>query len=330
MQLIEVDASAAANKLLVEASTTARDPRGSTLSQPDACWSAIAESGQHSSCSLWWRNTPQLDNELVGIIGHYYAGEDATAQALLAHACSQLRAQGCSIAIGPMDANTWSDYRFVTETYGEPQFWLEPTNPPEWPQQFVRNKFQPLAQYFSAINARLDHEERGLNRVARRLHTAGVRLRPVAEQTFDGDVRGIFGLARVAFRSNLLYSDPDESEFIAQTRPLQRFASLELSWVAEQHGRTVGFLFAVPDVLEMGRLGQSQSVIIKTLATIPERAYAGLGQLMLAHVQRHALALGYTRAIHALMRDVGSMRRLSGRYARPMRRYTLFAKALTS
>jgi hypothetical protein len=47
-------------------------------------------------------------------------------------------------------------------------------------------------------------------------------------------------------------------------------------------------------------------------------------------VQQHSLKQGYMRAIHALMRDVGSMRRLSGRYARPMRRYTLFAKALTS
>src|SRR6185503_5671879 len=104
----------------------------------------------------------------------------------------------------------------------------------------------------------------------------------------------------------------------------------ELSWVAEHHGHTVGFLFVVPDIVEEARLGRSQSVIIKTLATIPERAYAGLGQLMLAHVQRHSLKQGYTRAIHALMRDVGSMRRLSGRYARPIRRYTLFAKALTS
>jgi GNAT superfamily N-acetyltransferase len=331
MQVIEVGSSAGARTLIVEekpASTLYVSD--ATRSQPDSCWAAIAESGQESRCSLWWRNTPQLGNQRVGIIGHYAAGDDETAQALLAHACNELRAHSCSLAVGPMNANTWSDYRFVTEFGSEPQFWLEPANPPEWPQQFVRNNFQPLAQYFSALNERLDHQERGLDQVAQPLRTAGVRLRPVSEQTFDDDVRRIFSVARVAFRSNMLFSEPDEHEFICQSRPLRRFAALELSWVAEHHGQTVGFLFAVPDMLEEARLGRSQSVIIKTLATIPERAYAGLGQLMLAHVQRHSLKQGYTRAIHALMRDVGSMRRLSGRYARPIRRYTLFAKALTS
>ena len=327
MQLIEVDPFAA-GAIVVENSLPPGNGNA-TQCLPDAHWAAVAGFCPESRCSLWWRNTPMAGDQRVGVIGHYAGGGDDTAAALLEHACRELQARGCNLAVGPMDGNTWNDYRFVTDFGDEPRFWLEPSNPPEWPRQFVRNNFQPLSEYFSALNPRLDYRDRGLDKVDQRLHGAGVRMRPISEQSFDDDLRHIFGVARIAFRSNLLYSEPNESEFIKQSRPLQRFAPLELSWIAERHGRAVGFLFAVPDLLEEARLGRSNTAIIKTLAVVPARAYAGLGLSMLAQVQEHAFHLGYSRAIHAFMRDVGSMRRLSGRYARPMRRYTLFAKALT-
>jgi GNAT superfamily N-acetyltransferase len=269
-----------------------------------------------------------LENQRVGLIGHYAAADDGAAAALLAHACRQLRSEGCTLAVGPMDGSTWRDYRFVTE-YGErPQFWLEPYNPPAWPQQFARGGFKPLARYFSALNSNLDYRDRRLERVADRLKAAGVRLRPVGEDTFDGDLRRIFAVARTAFHGNLLYSDLHQRDFLQQFAPLHKLAPLELSWLAEHQDRTVGFLFAVPDLREEAREGQTGTVIIKTLAVLPGRAYAGLGQWLLAHVQQRAREAGYSRAIHALVRDVGALRRISARYARVMRRYTLFAKVL--
>ena len=72
-----------------------------------------------------------------------------------------------------------------------------------------------------------------------------------------------------------------------------------------------------------------QTVIIKTLAALPDRCYAGLGQLLLAEVQRQAHRLGFQRAIHALVRDSIHLRRISGRYAQVIREYTLFARVLT-
>ena len=32
-------------------------------------------------CSLWWRDTPQLDGEGIGAIGHYDASDDGAASA---------------------------------------------------------------------------------------------------------------------------------------------------------------------------------------------------------------------------------------------------------
>ena len=76
------------------------------------------------------------------------------------------------------------------------------------------------------------------------------------------------------------------------------------------------------------RLG---TLVVKTLAVRPDRAYAGLGALLLGHVHRNAAAMGLRRAVHALMHVSNQSRALSGHWrARQIRRYALFARVLSS
>ena len=58
----------------------------------------------------------------------------------------RLAAERCTIAIGPVDGNTWQRYRLITEPGTEPPFFLEPDNPDAWPGQFTAAGFTPLAQ----------------------------------------------------------------------------------------------------------------------------------------------------------------------------------------
>ena len=89
-------------------------------------------------CSLWWKKVPPFAAHKVGVIGHYASTDDAPAWALLDAALDSLRRHDCTVAIGPMDGNTWRHYRFATELGAEPPFFLEPANPPAWPLQFER------------------------------------------------------------------------------------------------------------------------------------------------------------------------------------------------
>ena len=50
--------------------------------------------------------------------------------------------------------------------------------------------------------------------------------------------------------------------------------------------------------------------------------------VLVGMVQRKAYELGYRRAIHALMHERNVSQNISRRYARPIRRYALFARAL--
>ncbi len=296
----------------------------------DAHW--VLASGNRSClgrCSLWWTRTPTHLHHKVGLIGHYAARDRAVARELLAHACRELATRGCTIAVGPMDGNTWRPYRLITERGSEPPFFLEPDTPDEWPAHFRESDFTPLARYTSTLTSDLTRKDPREDEIARRLHARGLRLRPLDPTRLDEESRRIFAVTTESFRKHFLYTPIAESEYLLQVGRLERALRPELVWLAEQEERLVGFLFAVPDLLAARRGRPVDTIVIKTLAILPAREFAGLGRLLAWRAQAAAHALGYTRAIHALMHDanptISLAERLSGV---PIRRYTLYSREL--
>lgn len=278
-------------------------------------------------CSLWWQNMPPYLNHRVGFIGHYQVQDAATASKLLQLACEQLAAFGCTLAIAPIDGNTWQRYRFVTERGTHPMFFLEPDNPDDWPGHFLDQGFIPLAQYSSALNTNLSYVDPRLQRVESRLHKAGVEIRPINLQRIEAELHGIYQVAIASFHGNFLYTPISEAAFIAQYRPLLPYLNPDLILIAEDDGKPVGFIFAIPDFLQQAQRREIiDTIVIKTVAVLPKRIYAGLGNLLVATCQNRADKKDFTRAIHALMHDANPSRNLSRRYAQTIRRYTLFAK----
>jgi len=305
------------------------EPAALSRDAPDLHWMLPDERGAlRARCSLWWTRTPALLGHRVGLIGHYAARDAAAGGGLLDRACRELAARGCSVAVGPMDGSTWRRYRLVTERGTEPTFFLEPDNPDEWAGHFLAVGFQPIAHYLSAVNANLDREDPRAGQVADRLAAQGIRIRPLDPRNAEADLRRIYAVSAVSFRNNFLYTPIAEAEFLAHYRALLPVLQPELALIAETADEAVGFIFAVPDLMQAERGHPVDTVIVKTLAVLPERAHAGLGTLLLAACQGTASRLGYTRAIHALMHEQNVSRNMSRRFAQPMRRYALFGKAL--
>jgi GNAT superfamily N-acetyltransferase len=227
-----------------------------------------------------------------------------------------------------MNGNTWRDYRFVTEAGNEPRFILEPHNPPQWPAQFVNHGFQEHARYFSALSEDLTRTTQRVRRVQQRMAKQNIRLRPLSTDSFESDLRQIHAVAQIAFRNHILYQQMNESEFLQQYQALRSIVPFDLVLIAEQHGKAVGFGFAMPDRLQAARGETIDTVIIKTLGVLPGREFAGLGQVLLEQLQQRGSQLGYRRAIHALVGETGPLQKISQRYAVPFRQYTLFSKEL--
>jgi hypothetical protein len=290
-------------------------------------------------CSCWWSTGHTLgQDERIGVIGHYSAEAEAeTADAgtrVLVDACAQLAAHGCTIAVGPMDGNTWRSYRLVIERGSAPPFFLEPDTPDAWVSHFTAAGFETLATYSSALARDLTQRDPRLDALASRLAARNIVIRPLDLSHADEDLRGIFALSLMAFSDNFLYTPIDETEFMEQNRRLLPAVRPELVLLAERRGERhhdnelVAFLFAVPDILQQKRGQTPDTIIIKTVAVKPGLGHAGLGSLLVAEVQQRAAALGFTRAVHALMHESNVSRNISRRYAETIRRYALFAKRL--
>lgn len=305
------------------------DPENLVRHTPDAHWILIGGDGEMvGRCSLWWRSTPSYLGHRLGLIGHYAVRNAAAARRLLQHACEQLAARGCTLGIGPMDGNTWRRYRLIVERGGEPVFFLEPDNPDDWPGHFLDNEFTPLAHYSSAINTDLSQYDPRMAKVGESMAAQGVHIRMLDPNIFEDELRRIYTLSVASFRNNFLYSSISEVEFIAHYRTIHPYVRPELVLIADHQGWPIGFIFAIPDLLQAGRAQAINTIIIKTVAVLPGRGHAGLGSLLVARCQENARSLGYSRAIHALMHETNNSRNISRHYAQAMRRYSLFARRL--
>lgn len=281
-----------------------------------------------ASASLWWNHVPSMMGEKIGVIGQFAVESESDVATLLCRACEDLSAHGCTLAIGPMDGNTWNRYRFVTESSDEPAFLLEPMNPIEWPRWWLNAGFERLAEYFSTATEDLVARDPRVHGLAERMTAAGVTLRSLDAEHFEEDLERIYEVSLVSFTGNFLYTPLPREAFFAQYRQIKDRVRPEIVLIAEQAGHPVGYVFALPDYAQAQRGEPITTVIVKTLAVWPGRQHAGLGAWLLAEVHAEARKLGFTRAIHALMHETNKSRNLSAHYAKTIRRYTLFSKRL--
>lgn len=281
-------------------------------------------------CSIWWRDAARLNGAPTGAIGHYAANDESFGEAALQHACRELRSRGCELAVGPMDGNTWRRYRFVTERGTAKPFFLEPDNPDEYPIQFARHGFETLASYVSEINAHIASRRPEVGSLREKLAALGVTLGPLDMDNADSDLDGIYRVVCESFRNAFMYTPLDRDCFRRMYAPLLQSVEPRLMLVARQYGEIVGFIFAPPDILQKSYCESVDTVVLKTVAILPRKELSGLGRVLIVEVMANAVAMGFTSAISALMHEDNPSQKISSSCAGPMRRYSLFAKALRS
>jgi GNAT superfamily N-acetyltransferase len=319
---------------LIEAATLPRfNPSDFETQHADIHLCAWSESSEvQARCSLWWNHVPAYERHRVGVIGHYAAASDDAAAAVLAAAQARLSTAGCTLAIGPMNGNTWRSYRFVTDRGEQPTFFLEPTNPPEWPTQFERAGFSSLASYFSALNSDLSRPDPRRDALERKMAEAGVVIRS-ANADLRLELENIYAVSQISFRKNFLYTEIPEAEFIAMYEPVLPVARPELVLIAERGSaerasQCVGYLFAIPDFALKARGAEVDTFIIKTVSILPQPELRGLGTLLVTRAQQLGREMDFRRCIHALMFEDNISLNISRHYATVMRKYTLYSKDL--
>lgn len=283
-------------------------------------------------CGLWYQ-AGQFQGSDYAALGFYHAEDFAAGTAMLEFACRLLVERGCEWCIGPLDGNTWRNYRLVSEEMSAAPFFLEPNHPVEWVSHFEHAGFRPFATYHSSLAEELDQiYASAANQFEARLagRFEGITLRPFRHDAYEEELRKVFELSMVSFRQNLLFTPIDFAEFAAICAPLRPRVVPELFLLAERAGVLQGFVFAIPDYCQPVRGVVLDTVVIKSLAVHPAATHVGLGTYLVDQCHLAARRLGFRHAIHAMMHDENLSVRISQRTAKVIRRYALFSRQLSS
>jgi len=308
---------------------TGFDPDRLETDRTDQHFAVLDCKGQvRARCSVWWRESAQVNGTRTGTIGHYAATDEPFGKTLLEHACRELQNRGCALAVGPMDGNTWRRYRFVTERGTARPFFLEPDNPDEWPIHFSRHGFEPLAHYVSEINPKMVVRQPELGSLREKMSKAGISIASLDTVNPDPDLDGIYDVALASFKDAFMYTDLDRESYRNMYVPLLKGVDPRLMLVAKQGGEVVGFIFAPPDMLQRDYQEKIDAIVIKTIAILPRKELSGLGRVLIVDMLENAVGMGFTTAISALMHCDNRSQKISSDCAGPMRRYSLFAKEL--
>ena len=286
-----------------------------------------ARGGDVGHAALWWSDVPPLENEALGAIGGFAADDEESAHAVLNAALDHLREVGRTIAVGPMNGNTWRKYRFVDSSGERAPFLLEPVNPPDYPGWWRNAGLAELSWYSSSI-MELDGTEAVPPALKARLLRTGLSIRPMNPERYDEELGLIHAISLKSFAANFLYTPLAEEAFLASYRKVKAHVDRDFVLIAEKNGEPCGFVFGIPDLAAAAR-GEKPALIVKTLAVDPDSRSAGLGSLLVDELHRAGRAKGYTEAIHALQHQNNTSLKITGRHeGRVFRRYVLFSKRL--
>jgi hypothetical protein len=260
----------------------------------------------------------------AGLIGHYEAAESEAGRALLDRVCHDLKTQGASIAIGPMNGSTWRRYRLALEPRNEaergPAFLGEPENPPGYAADFEAAGFTLREEYESRrvpLGKDLPWDSYLPERVRARY---SARIRPLDLADYEADLGRIYDESAESFDANTLFTPLSRAGFLEAFLPLKDFYDPEfVRLCCAQDGRVEGHVTAYPD---------GDQLILKTLSCRKHMRGLGLAHVLSYQVHELAFKRGFKGVVHALMHVENRSDRMSAELGRVIRRYGLFSRDL--
>ena len=263
-----------------------------------------------------YRDAPSWDGLRTAAVGDFSAPTSEAGAHLLNETSSRLAAEGFGAVLGPMSGDTWHSYRLVTESDGSRPFPLEPQNGPFDLAAFAAAGFAPVSHYVSSRGLLADAV------AGRQRSLPGLVVTAWDGKSSEHFITGLHEIYLAAFADNRFYKPISLEAFTALYAPLVPRIDPRLVLFGRHEGRLVSFLFAYPDFTEGPK---PQTLIFKSWATIKP----GAGQPLVDELNRRAIAMGYSRFIHALMHDDGrSQARSRYHHATVFRRYALMGRKL--
>jgi GNAT superfamily N-acetyltransferase len=280
-----------------------------------------------------------------GMLGSFESIDDANVcRALFDEAMNWLRSERVRDVFGPMDGDTWHQYRLNNGPFDERPFLMEPYNPAYYEQLWIDAGFAAHETYHSKRIDDVAPVVKAFSPIQVRTFNNGYRLIAFDPANFDAELERLYKLSLAIFADNRLYTDISLADFRGLYLPVKTLVDPDFVWFAQSPaGEDVGFMFAIRDYHaalssmrgETGLRGKarfwwhshSSSVInVKSMGVVPGHRRSGLGIALINQVYTKMLARGFRTANLCLIHDSNPSSRLDAGHGRMLRRYTLYSR----
>ncbi|MCG8702080.1 MAG: hypothetical protein MI922_28760 [Bacteroidales bacterium] len=276
--------------------------------------------------AIHYNHQVKYNGQPTAQIGSYECVNDEEVSGrLLQYAFEEIKSGGYHTVIGPMDGSTFNGYRFSVQNKHR-NFFMEPYHHAYYNEQFMANGFEVIARYDSKLDDAVQVDKNRLERAEQLFKVKGAVMRHLYMDSFEDELRKIAHFTNEAFKNNFLFTPVDEDEFVGKYMKFKSYINPSLVWMVEDKSSTLhALMFAVEDFLSQ----QRDTLIIKTLARLPDSPFRGIGSYLVLKVNQLAVANGYQKIIHAFMKEENESKVMSERLnAKPYKQYLLYAKSL--
>ena len=279
----------------------------------------------------------------IGMLGFFESINSLpAAQRCLNGAVDWLRGRGCQLIVGPINGDTWHEYRLNVGPWDDPLFLSEPSNPDFYSALWSESGFRVRESYHSKIVSQIDTILPVVQPSLDAAVASGYQFRMIDLDRFDSELDTIYDLSIVSFANNFLYEPITRDEFKQLYRSARSVVDKDLVWFAlDKNDMPVGFLFCIIDYriafdAMKGRRNllsklrfllnkcRASSVNFKSICVLPEHRQNSVAAALMCKGYQSSVRKGFQQANLCLIKDGNPSTKLDGGHSRIMRRYNLY------
>lgn len=281
-----------------------------------------------AKATCYYKDTPEVDGKKIGTIGDFEVINLDYGIKILQKCEEILKEKGVELIVAPMNGNTWKKYRTEKYSNGEPIFLLENVNPIEHNEIFQKSGFEQLYTYTSTKgNIKDAYDTSVFELIENKLENENIKIRKFNKENYINDLTKIYNVSTKSFNKNPFYTSISKEDFISQYEPYINMVDEDLILIAEKDGQEIGFVFCIPDFNELKREGKLNTLILKTIAVLPEYEEFALGNVMLKRISKIAQYKNFEKWIFAFMYSDNTSQKMAKRNKTEIiREYALYGK----
>jgi hypothetical protein len=229
------------------------------------------------------RRHTEFHNEKTGFFGFFESVRDPEVSGrLLDAAAHELRMKGMETMRGPMNFSTNEECGLLIEGFDSAPMLMTPYNPPYYSDLMERYGMRKIKDLYAYIYDVQETPPEKVTRVAAIAERRGIRVRPILKNKFHEEMLVFKEVYNSAWEKNWGFIPLTDPELYYLGERLKQIVVPELTLIAEDQGKPIGFMGMVPDFNSVLRHMQGRLTPLSIIkALYYSRKVTGLRLLLL-------------------------------------------------